>query len=737
MNKSLETLVIGKTWRVPVTDGPAGDGAGMARRFDSALMSAGFKCSRELLEHLSSRDPNYVVDTAVPILALVREAVGGHVQHNSYFKDFPFGVPDTIEFWVTCLREAVCGAATAAQVEVLVGVHPVSGHVMTGGINLLSLPTYGTYQHTYEELLAAHEEFIPAAGDRVTLLYLGGSLTDELGALYVSLAGRNVPPSDEDKEALAALAEACLDGPQPQAVPVRENRAVINKVRLAAGRPLLVDTVTDVLRLAAAVSGGDVGLQAPAKLRSFTRPERRVLLAALENVVAASPAKLGDVAQYGEQWKRLGERLHPHEHPLTPGAQKVFAVARGEVRVPSFSALLESAMATGDVRSAASLLSSAPGRLFRSLDWLLRHGDGEGDVKAVLDAMEATAGAVSGRVLLSVREHFGNRHVRTDVSRIFVNRNGRARAAADTRAAFPVSVVDRVCTVIDAEMRRRLPEIGHLVVDPAVLGVALPLSQKTAPKGFGVMPRGSVELVDGEWLRFFCYWKQRERRTDYDLSAVMLDASFEYGEHVSWTNYRTGYAEYSGDLTDATNGASEFINIRLASVSRRFIVPQVYLYAGEAFDETEESFFGYMLRSAEQKGLPFEPAAVRMKSEMRGGGRIALPVVFARGDDGKWRAKWLHLYLKGHPGFNQVEGARVTTSLLVRSIVERDYLRVRYLVDLLQANGTKVDAAGFEIPQPTEEAVKPVTYIGLDRPDGLPEGSQVFTLANLADLIPA
>jgi hypothetical protein len=30
-----------------------------------------------------------------------------------------------------------------------------------------------------------------------------------------------------------------------------------------------------------------------------------------------------------------------------------------------------------------------------------------------------------------------------------------------------------------------------------------------------------------------------------------------------------------------------------------------------------------------------------------------------------------------------------------------------------------------------------VTYIGLDRPEGLPEGATVFTLANLAGLIPA
>ena len=36
-----------------------------------------------------------------------------------------------------------------------------------------------------------------------------------------------------------------------------------------------------------------------------------------------------------------------------------------------------------------------------------------------------------------------------------------------------------------------------------------------------------------------------------------------------------------------------------------------------------------------------------------------------------------------------------------------------------------------------KDAPGPVTYIGLDRPEGLPEDAAVFTLANLAGLIPA
>src|SRR5438067_582425 len=98
----------------------------------------------------------------------------------------------------------------------------------------------------------------------------------------------------------------------------------------------------------------------------------------------------------------------------------------------------------------------------------------------------------------------------------------------------------------------------------------------------------------------------------------------------------------------APDGASEFINIRLTHLGRGFIVPQVYIYAGEGFSEVDESFFGFMTRDGEQAGQPFEARTVRMKSALYGASRTAVPLVFSRGEDGAWRAKWLHLYLRGH-----------------------------------------------------------------------------------------
>jgi hypothetical protein len=483
MAHSLESLVIRHTHRLSTPKGSAGEGATAARQFDAALASVGFKLSAELLERLSGLSEAAVVHTAKRTLRTVSEMVGDHARHNSYFIDFPANVPDTEEFWMRCVTKAL-GDDTSRE--------NVLTQLAHGVLNLLSLPTYGRYQHTYEEMLAAQDELIASAGDRVTVLHLGRDLDDELTDLYLALASSTTPLGEDHLRDLKTLAERCALGPQPESIPVRENRAVVNEARIAVGADLLVDTVIDVLRLACALSGGDVTLQEPTRFRALSRPTRRALLASLDAVVAANPAKLADVHAHREPFKRLGERLHPHEYPRWPHAADVFAVARGEKEARSFDSRVEKLLDEFDVLGAVQLLKSAPGKLFRALDLLLRIAADQEERDAVVAAAVRVAPEVSGRVVLSVREHFHNRERETDEPRIFVNRRGRAWVTPDHRPTVPAPDRDRLIAALDAELRRRLPAPGRLLLDPDVLDVALPLSGRATAAGLGVLPRGSV-----------------------------------------------------------------------------------------------------------------------------------------------------------------------------------------------------------------------------------------------------
>ncbi|MBB0243407.1 hypothetical protein FNQ90_04610 [Streptomyces alkaliphilus] len=722
MTHGLASLVIRHTHRVPCPGSSTGGGTTAAQQLDVAVMSVGFKLSGELLARLSSLSEAAVVHIARRTLRTVGEMVGDHVRHNPYFIDFPANVPDTEEFWTRCVAQALDDEASRDTVWT---------QLTNGALDLLGLPAYGRYRHTYEEMLAAHDELIASAADRVTVLHPGRDPESELTELYLALAGSTTPLAEEHLSDLGKLAGRCALGPQPETIPVRENRAVVNAARLVAGAEPVLDTVVDVLRLACALSGGDVTLREPTRFRGLSRPVRRALLAGLDALVAANPAKLTDVRAHREPFKRLGERLHPHEYPQWPHAADVFAVARGEKRAPSLDGRTERLLADSDVLGAVRLLTSAPGKLFRALDHLLRTAEGREERDAVIAAAVRVAPEVSGRVLLSVREHFHNRERESGSPRIFVNRRGRGRVAPDTRPPLPAADRDRLIAALDTEIRRRLPEPGRLLIDPEVLDVALPLSGRAAPAGLGVLPRGTVSAVDGEHLRFFVYWKQTARRTDYDLSALLLDVDYRTDSWLSYTALNAVGGRHSGDVIEAPDGASEFIDLSLDRVRATFIVPQVNIYAGEGFEEVEESFFGFMLREGERKGRPFEPRTVRMRSDLRGTGRVALPLVFRRGDDGRWRATWLHLYLRGISAGNRVEENRMSVSTVVRAVVEREYLTVRYLIGLMSDRATAVDPWDGG-PTPDE----PVTYVGLERPEELHPDSRVITLGNLRDLIP-
>ncbi|MER5638032.1 TerD family protein [Kitasatospora sp. NPDC002227] len=718
MVHALERLVVRHTLRLPAPGGPAGRGETAARQLDVALLSVGFKLSGELLRWLSGLAEEAVAEVGARTLATVRELVGDHVGHNAYFIDFPLNVPSSEQFWAECIAKAL--ADDGAR-------EPVLAQLGAGVVDLLTLPAYGRYQHSHQDLLAAQPELVAAAGDRLTVLHLGGPLAEEVTALYLALAGSSTPLGEAGLADLGVLAGECVAGPQPEAVPVRESRAVVNLARLGHGAPLLADTVTDVLRLACALSEGDVTLVTPTRFRALPRRTRRALLAALDAVIAAAPARLADVNAHREAFKRLGERLHPHEYPHWPHAAEVFAVARGEQVARSFDSLLEELLEGGELDRAVDQLAAAPGRLLRAVDRLLRRCESEEQYGTVLAAVERAAPRAAGRVLLAVREHLQNRWFASrSAERVFVNQRGRAWVSRDDRPPLPSVVRERLTAVLDAELRSRLPSVERMLVDPAILDVALPLSGRATTGGFGVLPRGSYLPVEGELLRFFVYWKQSSRDTDFDLSGLMLDDKYRTVSWLSYTDLQRAEGEHSGDITEAPDGASEFINLRLGAVTGDYIVPQVNIYSGEGFEEVEESFFGFMLRESEQLGRPFEARTVRMKSELRGPGRVALPLVFARvGDD--WYAKWLHFYLKGYPSGNRVENNRVSVAQLVQGVVERQYLTVRYLTGMAGAQ----EWDGVTLPE------GPVTFVGLARPEGLHPDSVVITPENLRDLVPA
>jgi hypothetical protein len=104
-----------------------------------------------------------------------------------------------------------------------------------------------------------------------------------------------------------------------------------------------------------------------------------------------------------------------------------------------------------------------------------------------------------------------------------------------------------------------------------------------------------------------------------------------------------------------------------------------------------------------------------------------MPVMFQRDESGDWYAKWLHLYTRGSTWGNRIEENRVTSARLAHTILHRRYLTVSYVVGML---------GEYTLYTPGMPLTGPVTFLGIDRPADLPEGSDVITLDRLTELIP-
>ena len=119
-------------------------------------------------------------------------------------------------------------------------------------------------------------------------------------------------------------------------------------------------SATDVLRLAAAMSGQDVSLAKAPRFRSFTRAERRELLGLLE----LRP----------EQFKRLGEKLHPGEYAkYFPENKAIFDKVRNGIKIETYNSKLQELMkppVNAELLTAHLMLR--PGMFARYLDFALR-----------------------------------------------------------------------------------------------------------------------------------------------------------------------------------------------------------------------------------------------------------------------------------------------------------------------------------------------------------------------------
>ncbi|PYY29102.1 TerD family protein [Paenibacillus illinoisensis] len=480
--------------------------------------------------------------------------------------------------------------------------------------------------------------------------------------------------SETDKNDIDTVLEHAepdeVDAILPVEIPFKENVGFVvasllkhEKARLERIGPYF-KTATDVLRLAAAWSNGDVSLAAPSRLRKFKRRERRLLLGLLEQCGQITE----DMLRYKDRWVRLGEILHPSEYKLRyPRCEEAFDILRNNKPFATFNRSVELAFQYHNTWSLIDLLSQRPGEFARRLDHLLRITE---DEAYVLLAFSEVTAQVSTPVLLQVRQHFAQRNEPQDL-RVFFPKGNVAKAFGvpnqlpELDEATCREVV-QLCEQALVERFGALPPLGKTYIDEQLHDYLVPFSQRSASKALRTLVRGSrVPMGEGDTIRFFNWWKegmvngQDTGRVDIDLSAVMYDENWNYVEHISYTNLRsTKYkAVHSGDIVSAPQGACEFIDLHIPSIVNyggRYVVASLLSFTSHPYCDLPECFAGWMMRKKPGSGEIFEPSTVDNKIDITADTQITIPVILDLVDR---TVIWTDLALTSHPDYyNNVEG---------------------------------------------------------------------------------
>ena len=505
---------------------PVGSGGATRAQVASAIQEiAAFHCilSESVIERIGMLSADELARWLRDMLGVLRRRVGAHVQHQPFYPGFP---------------EQVLKASKAEL-------------YLTAVMHYLTLRRLPAHEHTRPPLLEG--KLVP------WLIELGR--VAEFESLLAPLVSSRTSLSEVDAADVAWFIRQYRGDVfrlLPGDVPFREIRALVGGalVQHVAGDARVdefldrnVETATDALRLAVALSGGDVSLTtATTRFAPMKRGVRRLLLRLLDR----APNAVEDVMRHAERWKRLAEVLHPGDYAdKYPRALAAITAARRNDAPASFGSRVETLLAQRHIAALTPLLQQRPairapaGCDLAPLDRTRRRAGRirNGGGASVHADPAAGAGPGPGAAPLPLRA--------------FTPKGALAKVYGiqDRREPLAPEVLARAARICQDALVKRfasLPPLGRCFVDPALRDYIVPLAQRAASKSLRTLVRGSrLPLPDTRFIRLFLWWKNGRARTDIDLSAAFFDANFVFMQTVAYYNLKGFGGYHSGDIVDA------------------------------------------------------------------------------------------------------------------------------------------------------------------------------------------
>lgn len=513
--------------------------------------------------------------------------------------------------------------ATASELELFV---VAALHYVSVEVGLMWLPAYEPKRRT--QLM-----------EPVQVIALGVATEKDFRKLAEDLVVQGQPFSVSDLSDLDVLRKWV----KPAETGVKENVATLLTLFPEYDWSVNVKTTTDVLRIATALSAGDVSLADNTKFK-LSRADRRLVAGLLEKVLISNHGVTEDLARHEEKWKRLAKTLHVGELKLPNAMTALDALYKGNVK--SFDSVVEILIEKQDVLELLKVLGNRPGVFARRLGELIAKMPHSRDY--FVKAFGNVCDVVSIPVLVQMWNFYSGPN--SDVlPRRFVQYKSRNQVTGVVPNKLEGDYSD-VVEAIEAGLKNR--HAGKKIFVDAELAeqFAVPLGVRSASSGSRVIGRGSrIKFSNDEKAaRFFMHWRNMPAgtepvnsyaygdeglRVDLDLSVLFVSEDFRKRKQISYTNLRDEKIRtfHSGDITDAPNGAAEFIDVDIEAALKggyRYVAMSVYGYTGQKLSQIPEAWAGVMLRKDVHSGEIFEPSTVAQRYDLTVDQVNSTPLVF-------------------------------------------------------------------------------------------------------------
>jgi hypothetical protein len=361
-------------------------------------------------------------------------------------------------------------------------------------------------------------------------------------------------------------------------------------------------TATDVLRFIALLSGEKLNTKFIA-FKYFKRPELNILVSKLENVNYL----LDDMKRYRKPWRKFflmnGNRISFEKYPkVKQAADMLFGKFSHITKKGKFelSRSRMNKMSDTEFEEFLANFSKYSGDYIRNLLSLVNRVSEE-RIEKVLKYFLVAAKEANTRLLFQICDRILN--VKSGKAGRVVNAKGNWLVLEET-INLSDAVLQKTAEVVSYAILEKLSEkepLGKVWIDESYQNIAMTTSEKDSNSSFRPLTRGSVIPYSSEvdTLRFFVAWKNfKGNRVDLDLSAVKFDADFNHlGELAYYSHNQKGMA-FSGDITDAPQGALEYIDIfdieKVKEDGTRYVLMTVRSYNGYTYKEMGTAYAGVL-----------------------------------------------------------------------------------------------------------------------------------------------